>query len=34
MYPTKHHESLNVLHENVLAPRAYYVPASRDMGRW
>lgn len=32
MYPTKHHESLNVLHENVLAPRAYYVPASHDMG--
>ena len=32
MHPTKHHESLNVLHENVLAPRAYYVPASHDMG--
>ena len=28
----KHYENLNVLHENTRPPRAYYVPASKDMG--
>ena len=29
----RHYEDLGVLHENMLAPRAYYIPSSRRLGR-
>ena len=32
MIVPKHYENLNVLHENTMPHRAYYMPASKDMG--
>lgn len=32
MIVPKHYENLKILHENTMPPRAYYIPASRDMG--
>ncbi len=32
MIVPKHYENLNVLHENTMPYRAYYMPASREMG--
>lgn len=32
MIVPKHYEDLKILHENTMSPRAYYIPASKDMG--
>ena len=32
MFIPKHFENLNVLHENTMENRAYYIPASKNMG--
>ena len=32
MIVPKHYENLNVLHENTMPHRAYYMPASKDIG--
>ena len=28
----KHYENLKIMHENIMPPRAYYIPASKNMG--
>ena len=32
MIVPKHYEDLNIVHENTMPYRAYYIPASHDMG--
>ncbi|HBA97654.1 MAG TPA: beta-galactosidase [Lachnospiraceae bacterium] len=32
MIVPKHYENLKIMHENTMPPRAYYIPASKDMG--
>ncbi len=32
MIVPKYYEDLKIVHENTMPPRAYYIPASKDMG--
>lgn len=32
MIVPRHYENLKIMHENTMSPRAYYIPASKDMG--
>lgn len=34
MIVQKHYENLKIMHENTMPPRAYYVPASKNMGNF